>query len=96
MNNDSIMSFPGIDGFNDGDVYEIYVDPDNQVWISTVKKGVYRFDGTEFHHYSVPVSVMSMIMDQSGNLWMGAAGGLYCITSEGEVVNVNQDGPWDF
>jgi ligand-binding sensor domain-containing protein len=89
-----IISFPEIKGLNDGDVYEIYRDKAENVWISTVKNGVYRYDGEAFKHFDVPISIMGMREDRKGNLWLGGAGGLYRINQQGEVINVTTKGPW--
>ena len=94
MMGNEIVSFPEIKGFNDGDVYEIYRDKSENIWISTVRNGVYRYDGKEFKHYEVPISIMGMRGDRKGNLWLGGAGGLYRINQHGEVINVTQKGPW--
>lgn len=90
-----IISYPEIEGFNNGDVYEIYKDNSKIIWISTMRNGVFRFDGKEFKNYSIPISIMSMANDQKGNLWLGGAGGLYRINQNGEIVNVTTNGPWD-
>jgi ligand-binding sensor domain-containing protein len=79
MIGNEIISFPEIAGFNDGDVYEIYRDKSDNIWIGTVKNGVYRYDGEAFKHYDVPISIMGMLEDRKGNLWLGGAGGLYRI-----------------
>ena len=95
MTGNEIISFPKIQGFNDGDVYEIYRDKSKNIWISTIKNGVYRYDGEEFKHYDVSISIMGMMEDRKGNLWMGGAGGLYKINLNGEVINVTTNGPWN-
>jgi ligand-binding sensor domain-containing protein len=89
-----IITFPEIKGFNDGDVYEIYRDKSDNIWISTVKNGVYRYDGLAFKNFYVPISIMGMAEDRKGNLWLGGAGGLYRINQHGEVINVTTNGPW--
>ena len=89
-----ILSFPGIEGFNNGDVYKIYNDNFDNLWISTTNNGVYRYDGGEFNNYNVPISIMGMKNDKKGNLWLGGAGGLYKINMNGEVINVTTNGPW--
>jgi ligand-binding sensor domain-containing protein len=94
LQSDSIISFPDITGFNDGDVYSIYMDHSANIWISTAQNGVYRYDGKAFKNYAVPVSVMGMMADQKGNLWLGGAGGLYRINTAGEIINVRTNGPW--
>ena len=90
-----ILSFPEIKGFNDDDVHEIYKDRTENIWISTIRNGVYKFDGKGFINYDVPISIMGMMEDQKGDLWLGGAGGLYRINRDGEVVNVTINGPWE-
>lgn len=94
MIGNEIISFPEIAAFNEGDVYEIYRDKSDNIWITTVKNGVYRYDGVEFKHYNVPISIMGMLEDRKGNVWLGGAGGLYRINQSGDVVNVTTEGPW--
>jgi ligand-binding sensor domain-containing protein len=94
MIGNELISFPKIKGFNDGDVYEIYRDKSDHIWISTVKNGVYKFDGVAFKHFDVPISIMGMLEDRKENLWLGGAGGLYRINKNGEVINVTTKGPW--
>ncbi len=95
LTKDSIISFPVITAFNEGDVYEIYIDSSEDVWISTVRDGVYKYDGIEFIHYEVPVSIMKIIENPKGNLWLAGAGGLYRIDPSGKVINVQRSGPWN-
>lgn len=94
MIGNEIISFPEIKGFNDGDVYEIYRDKSDNIWICTVRNGVYKYDGKDFKHYEIPISIMGMKEDRRGNLWLGGAGGLYRINQYGEVINVTTKGPW--
>jgi ligand-binding sensor domain-containing protein len=91
---DTITSFPEIDALTNDDVYEIYKDDSGNIWISTTKNGVYKFDGKEFKNYNVPISIMSMTRDKKGNLWLGGAGGLYRINEKGKIENVGKNGPW--
>lgn len=94
LTNNTIISFPEIEGFNSGDVYEIYKDSSDYIWVSTTKNGVYRFDGKEFKHYDVPISIMGMMNDSDGSLWLAGAGGLYRINKNDEIVNVSTKGHW--
>lgn len=94
MIGNKIISFPEIEGFNNGDVYEIYRDNSDNIWIGTVKNGVYRYDGEAFKNYPVPISIMAIREDQNGNFWLGGAGGLYRINQRGEVINITTKGPW--
>ncbi len=92
--NDTIISFPEIEGFNSGDVYEIYRDNLGNIWISTTDNGVYSYNGEVFNNYDVPISITGMTNDQKGNLWLAGAGGLYRINQKGEVLNITTNGPW--
>lgn len=89
-----IESFPDIESFNRGEVYCIHKDPDNDIWISTTQDGMYRYSIGGFKHYEVPVSVVKMLNDRNGVLWLAGAGGLYKIDATGMVINVTIDGPW--
>ncbi len=94
MTKNGIISFPEIDAFNNGDVYEIYKDNSGNLWISTVKNGVYKFDGKEFKHFDIPISIMDIMYDQKGNLWLSGAGGLYRVNKKGDILNITTSGPW--
>ena len=94
MTNGKIISFPSIKGLNNGDVYEIYIDKSDYLWISTVDNGVYRFDGESFKNYNVPIPITNIMKDNKGNLWLAGAGGLYRINQSNEVINVTTNGPW--
>jgi ligand-binding sensor domain-containing protein len=89
-----IISFPEIKGFNDGDVYKIYRDKSDNIWIGTVKNGVYKYDRVAFKHYDIPISIMGILEDRKGNFWLGGAGGLYRINQRDEIMNVTTKGPW--
>lgn len=94
MTNGKISSFPNVRGLYNGDVYEIHIDDSDKVWISTTDNGVYRFDGESFKNYNVPISIMNIMDDKKGNLWLAGAGGLYRINQNNEVINVTTNGPW--
>lgn len=89
-NGSTFSHFPEIEGLNDNDVYHIYRDHENILWIGTISNGVYKYNGKEFVNYAVPKSVMSVTKDRKGSIWIGCAGGLYCLNESG-VVNVTQD-----
>ncbi len=94
-NGKTFKSFPEILGFNKGDVFEIFRDQSDNIWISTTNEGVYKFNGTEFINYNVPISIMNMKQDKKGNVWLGGAGGLYKINLNNEIINVTVNGPWE-
>ena len=80
--------FSEIPGLNEADVYEIYRDHNNNIWISTVDFGVYRYNGNEFKSFDVPIAIMTIMEDDKGNMWLGGSGGLYRINVKGEVENI--------
>ncbi|MCK8522836.1 hypothetical protein M0D21_14760 [Aquimarina sp. D1M17] len=86
--------FPNIDGLNKSDVFAIYKDNSNDLWISSTNNGVYNYTNDEFVNYKVPTSTMSFLKDNSENVWLGCAGGLYKIDKNGDVKNVGTNGPW--
>lgn len=90
----TILSFPEIDGLYTDDVYGIYKDNAGHVFVGTGKHGMYQFDGHSFHHFEVPISIMDMMYDKKGILWLAGAGGLYKIDANGSLINVTQEGPW--
>ncbi len=94
LTNNTVLSFPEIEVFNNADVYEIHLDDSGNIWVSTIQNGVYRYDGNEFKNYDIPISIMSMMNDQKGNLWLSGAGGLYRINKNGDILNITKNGPW--
>jgi len=93
LENNKMISFPDMKGFNDGDVFEIFKEGSN-IWISTTKNGVYKYDGRDFKNYPVPISIMDMMKDRQGIIWLAGAGGLYKINQKEEIINVTTKGPW--
>ena len=91
---DKMVSFPEIKGFNDGDVFEIYQEGANHLWMSTTQNGVYRYNGRDFKHYPVPISITDIMKDRHGIMWLAGAGGLYKINQQDEIINVTTQGPW--
>jgi len=91
----TVTHFPTITGLSNGDVYGLYQDPSNRLWISTTNHGVYHYQDGQFTHYPVPVPTMTFWSDRNGKVWLGCAGGLYSIHSDGSVINVTTAGPWE-
>lgn len=86
--------FPNLSGLSENDVYGLYRDPSNAIWVSTIENGVYRYSNGDFENFSVPNPTMAFLKDREGNVWLGCAGGLYRINIDGSVVNVTTNGPW--
>jgi len=89
------VHFPKVKGLNQSDVYTIYKDNSNDIWISSTSNGVYNYRNNEFVNYGVPTSTMSFLKDKNGNVWLGCAGGLYKIDKYGKTINVMTNGPWN-
>lgn len=92
---DKFVHFPGIDGLSENDVYALNIDYSNDLWISTIGNGVYKYTNNEFINYDVPVPIMDILKDEKGIIWLGCAGGLYKIDKNGRTINVTTNGPWD-
>lgn len=88
------LHFSQISGLSENDVFTIYKDHSNELWISTIRNGVYKYENNEFVNYKVPASAMTFLKDKEGNIWLGCSGGLYKIDKDGEVINVKTTGPW--
>lgn len=91
---DKFVDFPEIKGLNKSDVFAIYKDNSNDLWVSTTSNGVYNYTDNGFVNYKVPTSAMTFLKDKKGNVWLGCAGGLYKIDKDGETINVTTNGPW--
>ncbi|MEM5566919.1 two-component regulator propeller domain-containing protein [Psychroserpens sp. AS72] len=89
------VHFPKIKGLNENDVYSIYLDNSNDLWMSTISNGVYKYTNNEFVNYKVPTSIMAFLKDKKGTIWLGCAGGLYKIDKNGETIHVTTNGPWN-
>lgn len=93
--NGRIISFPEVIALNDEDVYEVFKDNSNNLWVSTTKSGVYRYDGAAFKAYNIPISILGITNDADGSLWLSGVGGLYRIDPNDSIISVTQNGPWN-
>lgn len=91
---EKFIHFPDFEGLSENDVFTIYKDNSNDLWIGTIENGVYKYTNDEFVNYKVPVPIMPILKDKEGNIWVGCAGGLYRIDKEGKTINVGTNGPW--
>lgn len=91
---EDFINFPNIEGLSNNDVYTTYKDSAGHLWISTINNGVYKYHDGTFINYDLPHPTMSFLEDQTGNIWLGCAGGLYSINSKGEIRNITVNGPW--
>jgi ligand-binding sensor domain-containing protein len=97
---EDFISFPDIEGLSRNDVYQIYRDSKDNLWISTISNGMYAYNGDVFTNYPVvdPVTkkkkaVMSFLEDRNGTIWIGCAGGLFRLDA-GVATNITTNGPW--
>ena len=93
-NGNKFIQFPEIAGLSENDVFAIYKDKSNDLWVSTTSNGIFKFSNNEFVNYKVPTSTMVFLKDNKEHVWLGCAGGLYKIDVNGEVINVMTNGPW--
>lgn len=64
-----------------GNVYCGFLDKDQNLWFGTSNDGVYKFDGSNFIHYTVQDGlshhkVSCIYQSENGNLWFGTANGI--------------------
>jgi ligand-binding sensor domain-containing protein len=96
----NFTSFPEIAALSTNDVYDIYIDRSEKMWITTLKEGLYEYDGKQFINHPIRHSsngdskpVVGLLEDHQGNLWISCVGGLYRM-SDNEIINVTTAGPW--
>ncbi len=60
------------------EVYAITEDKDGGIWLGTVAKGAYRYDGKEFKNYREKglgcCAIRTIYQDKKGNMWFGNNG----------------------
>ncbi|WP_299135541.1 two-component regulator propeller domain-containing protein [uncultured Tenacibaculum sp.] len=58
-NGSKFVQFPEMKGLNESDVFSIYKDISNDLWISTISNRVYNYTDNGFLNYNVPTSTMA-------------------------------------
>lgn len=99
----NFIQYPNVEGLSKNDVYTLYRDDEENIWISTIGEGVYKYDGNEFINFKINDSgdqsskaVQSILKDRNGNMWFGCSGGLFRLNAKGkEVVKITTNGPWN-
>ena len=66
----------------------VLVDAGGQIWMGSLADGAWRFDGTDYHHYSagnglISNAVWDLFEDQQGAVWLGTDRGLTKIARDG-------------
>ncbi len=100
-NGKTFLNFPNLEGLYNNDVYQIYRDSKENIWISTIGNGVYKYDGKQFTNFKTTIDgntfskpIMSILEDSKGNIWLGCAGGLFRLNSYG-IINITSNGSWN-
>lgn len=76
----SVRDFVGIKNFDAKEINALYCDSENNIWISVVGRGLYKYNGKEFKLYAkeeglTNTSPTALTEDKAGNLWVGTSGG---------------------
>jgi ligand-binding sensor domain-containing protein len=94
----NFIDFPNLEGLYNSDVYQIYKDTYDNIWIGTTSKGVYKYDGYKFTNYRGKENkfsnpIVSILQDSKNKIWLGCSGGLFRLDG-GDIINVTTGGPW--
>ncbi|HKF55054.1 MAG TPA: two-component regulator propeller domain-containing protein [Blastocatellia bacterium] len=85
------LSAPDVRGVYPGLYKGILEDREHSVWVATIAKGLYRFNGGAVTVYTgrdgVPDSLGAMCQDQKGNLWIGTGNGTLVRFKDGEFTS---------
>lgn len=89
----TIRRFGTEQGLADGFVWQILVDDANQVW-SYTSRGLYRFDGRAFQHYSEDDGLLhpegaatASVQTRDGRLWFASVDGLMAFDPDRSYFN---------
>ncbi len=83
----------------ENEVWEIYQDNKDYVWIGTYLGGLYRYSIFENELQKFPLdeknerafTVRSIVQDKRNNLWVGTRGGLFSISKDNELNQYNNN-----
>ncbi len=75
------QSYTGKDGFFGKFVTVLYQGQKGDVWIGTVREGLFRYHEGKFYSYTTKEGlsgdfITAIVEDRSGNVWVGSDGGL--------------------
>lgn len=98
--NGTFTIFTTADGLPNNNIYSLYVDNQNGLWIGT-GNGLCYFDGKTFSISSIknPETITSITKDKHNNLWFGSTNGLYrkkADTGDFEYLSSNNGLTHDF
>lgn len=98
---ETFTHFPDVAGLSTNDIYTIYEDSSDNIWIGATGLGAYRYDGKDFTLFKdtdrpdliINFGLQAMIEDRNGTLWGGFSGGLFRFNGA-SFVHVGPEGPW--
>ncbi len=98
-NGKEFIRFPNLDDLHHSDVYQIYRDSKENIWIGTTQNGLYKYNGTNFTNYKrkdgkTTKSIMSILEDSKETIWIGSVDGLFKLESD-VIINLTTNGPWN-
>ncbi len=104
----TFTKFPDIRGLSQNDIYTVYEDQSNNIWIGATGVGVYRFKDEKFTLFNKTdrfdliqgFGLQGALTDSKGRLWFGFSGGLFrfdenAADGEPSIINVMKEGPWE-
>jgi len=94
-------TFPKQEGLLNNDIYTIFEDSNDCLWVAVVGIGVYRLqqgnweliEETDRMDLTSRMGVQDILEDSAGNLWFGFSGGLFRWDTN-KIINVTKQGPW--
>ncbi len=96
-NGKTVTNYPNIKGLHTNDVYGLYTDHKNNVWISTTAEGVYKYTGNTFVNYKFNTDtntssngIQNIFQDKNGTFWFGCSGGLFKL-KDAVIINVSRE-----
>jgi ligand-binding sensor domain-containing protein len=57
-----------------GDIEHITIDTNGHVWVNVFSRWISRFDGIAWTHFDISYTVLDMVTDSSGNVWVAREG----------------------
>lgn len=87
--------FQAYKGLSENDIYSLYKDKSENIWIGATGLGVYKYNkqgmilykGTDRMDLTWSMGIQSILEDTKGNLWFGFSGGLFRFNGTA-IINV--------
>ncbi len=91
---DKLVPFKPTDGLSNQPIYSLHADATGTLWAGTFRGGLLRFKDGKFSRITatngLPVDVISQILDDGKNLWLGTHQGIYSAAKS--ALNAVADG----